>query len=365
MVNYGTNWFQQRQDSAQEEQKLQRSPEALREEGYCLDNLHAGQSTIPAAGRGAFATRDLAQGSIVAPLPVLPVTRREALDITRVRQISPTESVPSDSKQLLLNYCFGHPKSSVLLYSYSSQVNNINHSQKRANVKLQWSSANKEHEALTLEDLEKINTEKASSSLLLELVATREIKEGEEILLDYGSSWQDAWNDHEEHWEAYEKSYAPAYVMDEAVPTLATQKELKEAEADTYPPNLVTSCFVPYVHPHEKTEKSVTTSEWMPAPGVFELRNLRPCSVMQRFEVEQEEGSTEEPSFIYTVIIRNRYGLPTRERIPAGHMHVITGVPRRAIRITDKLYTTDQHLPGTFRQEIGLVDIFPEQWKDL
>ena len=84
---------------------------------------------------------------------------------------------------------------------------------------------------------------------------------------------------------------------------------------------------------------------------------------MKREEVEgTPEG--EEPIFLYTVVVRNRYGLRPEERIPAGHMHVVAKVPRRAIRFTDKIYTTDQHLPGAFRHEIGL-EIFPEEWMDL
>lgn len=40
-------------------------------------------------------------------------------------------------------------------------------------------------------------------------------------------------------------------------------------------------------------------------------------------------------------------------------------VPRKAIRFTDKLYSTDQHLENAFRHPISFPDhIFPKQWMD-
>lgn len=49
------------------------SPIWLNENGICLDNIQQGKSTLPQAGRGAFARRRLKEGSIVSPSPVIPV----------------------------------------------------------------------------------------------------------------------------------------------------------------------------------------------------------------------------------------------------------------------------------------------------
>ena len=66
------------------------------------------------------------------------------------------------------------------------------------------------------------------------------------------------------------------------------------------------------------------------------------------------------------VQIRNRPNLAPDARVPTGQVHIVTQVPRHAIRFTDKIYTTDPHLPTAFRHEIHLPDdVFPEQWKDL
>ena len=36
--------------------------------------------------------------------------------------------------------------------------------------------------------------------LVFDLVATRDIAAGEEIYLDYGQEWEDAWNQYAESW---------------------------------------------------------------------------------------------------------------------------------------------------------------------
>jgi len=383
LVNYGPIWFRDgRRDltQAEEEKRLQQNKEDLMKTGYCLDNLKSADSTIPHAGRGAFATRDLDRGSIVAPVPVVPITKREALDISRIKQVSETQYVTAHLKQLLLNYCFGHPKSSVLLFPYSPIVSLINHARgvKTPNVRLQWSSSNQQHEILTLEDLREINRQgtyhKSTGGLLLELVALEEIKNGEEIVMDYGQVWEDAWQQHVQSWTPYEKAYAPAFAADEGITILSTQKELEDKPN---PSNLITSCFYRYhkddpaLHARGDPARNISSAPWQLQPGIFELRNLRPCTIMQRTEVDntQDDSSDDEdkePSYYYTVVVRNRYGLHADERVPLGHVHIATQVPRRAIRFTDKIYTTDQHLEGAFREPIGLGDdIFPQQWMDL
>ena len=386
MANYGPNWFQKRADllpeevqAAKSKRKLRRSTTELLQEGFCLDNLQSGTSTLPHAGRGAFARRKLSKGSIVAPVPVLPITNRNALDVTRVQQRSPTNSKVVTTHNLLLNYCYGHQNSSILLFPYSPMVNLINHSphNEAANVQLQWSNFNQQHQKLTLDQLHQINTNSASStgSLLLELVALRDIQPGEEILMDYGSDWQRAWNQHLEQWKPYASSYVPSHVMDNAVSILATQEELDKdnGKRGGYPANIITSCFYKYQTDTKNnnnknipspSSKDISTEAWTYFKGIYELRHLRPCNVMKRFF--QGGDPHDKNNYLYTVMIRNRHGLTPTERIPTEQMHIVTQVSRRAIRFSDKIYTTDQHLEGAFRHDIRLADeIFPPQWMDL
>jgi hypothetical protein len=366
-INYGKNWFEERKQRLLSTEQVpalgQRQHDVawLRQHGRCLDNIAAGRSRVPHAGRGAFAKRDLDEGAIVAPVPVLVITKRETLDMVRQRE----DGSVVETKQLLLNYCLGHTNSSVLLYPYGPMVNLVNHaSPARANVRLQWSESDELHrrgkELLTkpLEDVKSYNR----SGLLMELVATRDIFKGEEIFLDYGVDWQKAWIDHVQSWKPTRdaNTYTPSYVMEDVVKTLRLESELVE---HPYPDNVFTSCFYRYSDNKEEAEKNtgteaVTTFWWKMTRGLFELRNLRPCKILQR-QQDPEQGT------LFTVRVMNRYGLIPNERIPKGAMHIVTHVPRRAVRFSDKIYTTDQHLENAFRHEIGIPDtIFPQQWME-
>jgi hypothetical protein len=214
------------------------------------------------------------------------------------------------------------------------------------------------------------------SVLLLELVALQPIRTGDEILMDYGLDWIESWVEHVSTWQAPPNSeaYAPSYVQDDVIQALRTEAEL---QTHPYPENVFTSCFYKYSDNKERaesvsttngqsfTKESTTTFQWNMTRGLFELKNLRPCNVLQRHnplptEDQKKKGTT------FTVQIRNRKGLLPNETIPKGLVHIVTNVPRYAIRLSDKAYTTDQHLPSAFRKEIGLPKdlYFPQEWQD-
>lgn len=55
-----------------------------------------------------------------------------------------------------------------------------------------------------------------------------------------------------------------------------------------------------------------------------------------------------------------------RWRFGDGKESVVTYLPSDAIRFFHGTYSSDQHLPGTFRKNIGVPDgMWPEQWKNL
>jgi hypothetical protein len=328
------------------------TPSWLRENGYCLDNLYPGKSRIEAAGRGAFAGRDLEKGSVVAPVPVLSLS---SSSLEMERNLDNEQGVVH-TQQLLRNYCFGHVNSSLLLYPYSPMINLINH-YTEPNVKLQWVKK-KSGSIESLQD----NNDKESPQLLLELIAVRPIQQGEEIYLDYGSDWERAWWTHIKSWKPAGEHYIPSYVVDDATRLLRTEAEQKE---HPYQDNVFTSCFYRYSDrtSEEKQQQiskndAITTFRWNLFKGLYDLKNLRPCQVVRRNE--DQKGRTG-----YAVRIMNRPGLDEKEVIPKGRLHIVTHVPRSAFRFSDKLYTTDQHLENAFRKEIGLGDIFPSEWMDL
>jgi len=168
----------------------QRTVEWLEKNGKCLDNLRAGISTIHGAGRGAFAMRHIPKGSIIAPAPLMHIMNISSFK-TNANSTNMTEE---KSYQLLLNYCFGHRDSSLLLCPTTSVVL-INHSRENANAVYRWSSSssNKKYDKPDprMSPVENLRSNYSdlfdtNTKLMFDFIATRDIKEGEEIFIDYG-----------------------------------------------------------------------------------------------------------------------------------------------------------------------------------
>jgi len=339
--------------------KHSRDTDWLKENGHCLDNLRPGQSTIKMAGRGAFATRFIPKGTLISPAPVIQIPNLHDLNTMK------DKPGKGDKPQLILNYCFGNVNSTLLFLPISPVVNFINHgTADQVNAKVQWSSSTQHQGTVwpldySLKQVQSLD----HTGFMFDYIATKNILPNEEVFIDYGSDWTRAWDGHTGSWKsrAEDESYMPAYVMDDVAGVLRTDKE---QQTHPFPKNLITSCFYKYyqdsedvVTPKDKTE--ATTMRWKMERETFQFRNLRPCSIIQRDKLPNGQ-------FIYTVMIKNRYGLAQGNRIPKGQIHVVSHVPRQAIRFSDKMYTSDQHLQNSFRHSIGLSDgVFPKRWQDL
>jgi hypothetical protein len=158
-----------------------RSLDWLEKNGYCMDTLEVRNSKIPQAGRGAFAKHSFKTGETILPLPMIQMTRA-ALHITKGNTFH--------SHQLILNYCFGHKDSSLLLYPYSSTSNFVNHGGKKANTKVVWASEKDDptgvHNEAWLSRSPRNIMRHEHTGLIMLLVASRDIEEGEEVTIDYG-----------------------------------------------------------------------------------------------------------------------------------------------------------------------------------
>lgn len=187
--------------------------------------------------------------------------------------------------------------------------------------------------------------------LMLEFVATRDIQEDEEIFLFYGSGWEEAWHMHVNKWKKGEE-HSYTFDLDDNSPIIRTQRE---QEVDPYPMHIFTSCYYSYKNRRRDGREQFV---WLLSTDIYQSRNLRPCIILQR------HGNLE-GDFRYTVAMRNRFGLEEVDRIPRGEIHIVSNLPRSAIRFSSKIFTTDMHMPNAFRHHIELSDdIFPTQWRN-
>jgi hypothetical protein len=163
-----------------------RSVQYLKEHGKCMDNIVPAKSEIPHAGRGAFATRFIPKGGLVAPAPLVHIADRTTTTmydekIGRLGNVVRDETAVV-GHQIILNYMFGHPNSTVLLFPYSSNVAYINHHATGYNAEVRWAEDfsffhKEEWMSKPVDFLE----EQWTTGLMLEFVALRDIEAGEEV----------------------------------------------------------------------------------------------------------------------------------------------------------------------------------------
>ena len=317
--------------------------------GTCGDHLIVKTSTLSQAGRGAFARHTLAKGSIVAPLPLIHLPYRQSLDMYKIEGKVVKNRKTVVGQQLLINYCMGHNQSTLLLCPYGALTSLINHNQTRANVKLQWASPDRSNHRpswlnLSVNDIGTFLT----SGLSMELLATREIAEGEEILIDYGDEWEIAWQYHVNKFAATSSVYRSAAQLnaDTTMP-LKTEFDILDG-ALPYPENVKIMCNNAFSKPIETwilQWQAGTIMEFIEKEDEY----FWPCELVN-LKVDGQSNKW------YTAVVTNEDKNVT-VKFPK--------VPREGIRFFDQPYTSNIHWSGSFRHDMRIPEeLFPDAWRN-
>ncbi|CAJ1933583.1 unnamed protein product [Cylindrotheca closterium] len=333
-----------------------RSINWLQEHGKCVDHIIPKQSTIEGAGRGAFAKRGLPKGTIItgSPLHHIPMKDNFIPIFRTLRTDANSDEAPRREiagQQLLLNYCFGHSESTLLLCPYGAGIGYINHNQTRTNVKVVWPDDGlMSHDETWLRKQPEEMIEFSGAHLALDYVATRDIAAGEELFLDYGDDWEEAWNGHATNWKSeriWSSSYASAKRWNEKVDGIPL-RTAEETSTDPYPANLHVRC-----HSELDEDDWGSFEEWPASEYGY------PCEIKERKKDTKGQD-------IYSVrLVTEKYDRWDTE-FESPQVLDIDGVPRSAIRFFDAPFTTDLHLRGAFRLPIGIPEaIMPAEWKNV
>jgi hypothetical protein len=298
---------------------------------------------------------------------------------------------------LVINYSFGHRNSTLHLTPYGAMVNYINHKSANdgdgPNVRVQWPT--KELVAYKPDwlskDIEFLRDSVGKIGLSFDYVALRDIKEGEEVTMDYGDEWvsntfpvitfcpspmdflvlmpligtflvllplpnifsflfciyaitkDNAWKEHVANWVPPEDSEGYVHSSNFEADYLRTPDEL---EKEPYPWNLHTICTNYYSK--DSTDSYIYESSLVNNENKYRL----PCQVLERVEEDDKE---EEESYVYTVEIK----LSDTETIFAR------GYPNdeHGVDLYDKAYSQMWHMQQAFRNKMYIPDdIFPENW---
>jgi hypothetical protein len=322
-----------------------RPPQWLHEHGWCIDNIDIGPAVDPAMGRGAFATRPLPKGTMVAPAPMQVYPRRQ--DFT----------AKGDTEALIVNYCLQAAGSDILFYPYGPAVNLINHGSVRshkANVAIRWAQDPIAHPQWLDLPLKEFWEMTYPGGIVLEVVALRDIRPGEELFLDYGNGWEEAWNNHVASWKpptGNALDYTYTGEMDETAPL----RTMKEQQTKPYAKNVGLMCNTPDWDREKSNKITWTEPQWS-----WGMEGYVNCRILERTKGAHGDS-------VYTVeLMFNRHKLKYDPKIPMKDRYIDKKVPRRAIRFIDLPYSSDEHLPGVFRHPIAMPDdLFPKQWKKL
>jgi len=340
-----------------------RTPEWLEENGQCMDNIMPKPSKLPYAGVGAFATRYILKNSLVAPVP-LAIINKKYLNMYELifHELKPPEkSNHFIGYQLLLNYCFGHMDSPLLFFPYSSSVNFINHSSKKANAEIRWSN-NDFHQPEWLH-LPPDEIYDKRSGLIFDIIATKDIYPGDEIYIDYGKDWEEAWNTYVSQWKPSPSSYVSLRYFDKFQNVTSTSakvpiiRTIKEQKVHPYPENIRTGCHYKFENENKKSEYTEANKVsldlyWEREGLILGNEKIISCDVLER--------KTSFENYNYYTVRVYKDDFDQNDEFPL----IVHDVPRVAIEFINHRYTSNQAKKNTFRHFIGIPDdMVPSQWK--
>jgi hypothetical protein len=375
-----------------------RSVDWIKEHGMCLENILPGRSSIHQAGNGAIAQRAIPKGDVVVPASTLQITDRNALRMPAFD--------PKGHMQLLLNYCFGHKESSLLLCPNTNAIL-INHCSKRRpdlhpcgpelgepNAAYRWAKWDHATEDWLQKSIPEMIDE-GGRGLSLDIVATRDIKEGEEVFIDYGQEWEQAWDHHLDVWSPSEKTdkeetrestiWVSSRALNDILGPLPMSPDFSEGNLLDND-GLFTACLYwergEFIYEDAYWEE-LSVDEILSVYGIADGDNFIldekkayadgwfwPCVVTKKNEHPNETNvKLNDPDLsidTYTVRIIQSHLHEEALWEKRGVPRIITNYPRSSIRHFYLPYRSDIHLRNTFRHHIEFRDdIFPSTWKNL
>lgn len=247
----------------------------------------------------------------------------------------------------------------MVFYPYGPAVGTINHCKDHPNVRYQWSS-NPLHRADMLDMEYRLFWQKIyPGALILEVVATRDILPGEELLMDYGDAWERAYKKHVESWVP--PLDANSYVYPEDMDDTEPLRTVLEQERDPYPDNLITMCATP---DHDREKRHI---EWYQPDGDW-AEYMVYCHILDR-----KLSDTGDYVYDVSLIFYHSGHKPFKpeefvfdKTAAKESLYVDVDVPRYAIRWAEKPYMDDEHLVGAFRHPaVFPADLVPKAWKTI
>jgi len=276
------------------------------------------------------------------------------------------------SNAALLNHC-------SVRKSYGGDCDKYNKNgedgKKGPNAKVTW-SGNKglnNWDLMTIPQLRKSilsGTDFWEKGLSFNIIATRDIFPGEEVFIDYGLEWEEAWDTHVEKWiPPSTESYTPISRLNSLI-TLRTPKEL---ETNPYPDNAQMECvYWERGYDVDEEEDIIDNEEinevktiirsgenFKRVAGRWNSHEFYPCRV-----VDLDVSINEKITYVVEVFEKREQhtNLINKDR----KSWTLNHYPRDSILFIPKKYSSDEHLKDVFRHYIPIKDdMIPLIWKEV
>jgi hypothetical protein len=220
-IYYSSSWFADRELK----ERVDSDPgfnsygmEKLQDVGQCLTKLNLSLSDIPSIGKGVFATTLIRKGELVQVTPVLIIPKHEA-------------EMMSDIDSVLLNYCISSPGSDLAILPLALAAM-CNHGGNSSNAAIEWFFWDDDSRSLLDKDPQTL-LEEYAGKLYLGYRATRDIQEGDEVVIDYGESW---WQD----WEEFSDRRATFALFEDEFPLF---RRAIDAPVGLFPDHWMVDCI--------------------------------------------------------------------------------------------------------------------------
>jgi hypothetical protein len=214
--------------------------------------------------------------------------------------------------------------------------------------------------------------------MVLEFVAIRDINPDEEIFIDYGDEWDNAWNEHV-------KNYEPPCPFDiDDQPCFKSSKVVKEMNYDKSNKRFHTWSEDHFTVCHQEGRIMTEDALIMLTPDFFLIDGYDKEFISSfsgvsyddegfRYANDQNEGRIpcrilrEDPQEgTFDVLYFTDEMSTDRNLNETRFLRRQKHLPSRLLDFVNKPYKSDMFWKGAFRHEIKIPDsIFPKLWKDL
>jgi hypothetical protein len=184
-----------------------------------------------------------------------------------------------------------------------------------------------------------------------------DIEAGQEVYIDYGDSWQMAWDAHVQHWKPPPRAdhYRPAVELN------ADDQLILPTRAEGQYPGVHVLCRKAYMrlqgHRRMAEEDDEEEEDEIDEDDVDSIAHTVYCRPSRRFAKDDD--------YLYTAELYQYVDRPDHQQCYEVLTGVLFAVPRDAFLFADMAYARDIHQPWSFRHPMGIPDeIMPELWKN-